>query len=175
MRKICLLLCFCGMLLACKKDVRSLTVVTSETQVVVRPKVGNSLPAPVQLLVTAYATECKELGGTLVAGKSQPEIQTVDLDGDGKPDFILYPRNLQCSASASVFCPNAGCEIRIAVSGNDYEDPLFILGGTPVVKDNAVEIEVQHFNCKDAAQDETCVSKVTWDGEKLIQSFAVRQ
>ncbi|HEY6412534.1 MAG TPA: hypothetical protein VIX42_02530 [Edaphobacter sp.] len=147
---------------------------TGETQVVAQPKVDNSLPAPVQLLMTAYANECKQLGGTLVGGKSLPEVQTVDLDGDGKPDYILDPKNLQCSASASLFCPNAGCEVRIATSENEYDDPLLILGGAPVVKGNAVEIEVQHFNCKDAAREETCISKVTWDGEKLIQSFAVR-
>jgi hypothetical protein len=175
MRKICLLLCFCGMFLSCKKEGRAPAAAAGETPVVAQPKVDDSLPGPVQLLVTAYANECRQLGGTLVGGKTSPEIQTVDLDGDGKPDYILDSRNLQCSASASLFCPNAGCEIRIAVSAFEYNNPLFILGGTPVVKSNAVEIEVQHFKCKDAGREETCISTVTWDGEGLIQRFAVRR
>jgi hypothetical protein len=124
-----------------------------------------SLPFPVQMFLSGYVGECKQLGGHLI-GDTTPKILTADIDGDGKPDYIFNPENLRCSESASLFCHNAGCAIKIIVSTDGYLKPIDILGAPPVLKPRRggtdVEVTVQNPHCKTAFAPNTCVAVFSW-------------
>src|SRR5690348_143261 len=69
------------------------------------------LPEPLETIIAGYANQCHHLGGALAPGADRPEIMTADFDGDGMPDYLLDPQNLRCSAAATAFCGNGGCQI----------------------------------------------------------------
>ncbi len=181
MKRIALLLvCCCIFCAACKKDVAVHSSAAAGEAVATSPKPQSAidLPLPIQSIISSYADEYKQIGGTLKGDARVPEITTTDLDADGQPDYILNPRNLQCSESASLFCPNAGCDLRIAVSGNAYRDALSVAGGEAKITEGAhgkvVEILVQSFHCKRAKRTDQCVDSIAWSNHTLNEEFRIR-
>jgi len=179
MQRTCLLLYFCLLLVSCKKTPwPTKSIASQETVQPAKERAVPSRPSSLQSLIHAYRDECHQIGGTLTGEQTTPEVQTVNLDNDDKPDYLLNPKNLQCNESASLYCPNAGCEIRIAVSNNDYRNPLTVLGGEATLVDepsgNAIEIEVQSFHCKGASRQDTCIDTVAWRQNKFTESLSVK-
>ncbi|QHN02613.1 hypothetical protein FTO74_03925 [Granulicella sp. WH15] len=175
-----LLVCCCIFCTACKKDAAVHRSTPPKEAVAASPKPHSAidLPPPIESIISSYADECKQIGGTLNGEVRVPEITTTDLDADGRPDYILNPKNLQCSESASLFCPNAGCDFRIAVSGNAYRDALSVAGGEAKITEGThgkvVEILVQSFHCKGAKRTDQCVDSIAWSNHTLNEEFRIR-
>lgn len=135
------------------------------------------LPAPVESIVVGYDTACRQLGGALP--NARPDIMTGDLDGDGKPDYVLNPQNLRCSTAATAFCGNGGCRISIALSGKDYLRPIEVLGGQPTLSQRQngtrVEVWVGSSNCRTSDRGMACWASYSWKDGKLDRSYQARR
>jgi uncharacterized protein len=143
----------------------------------VAPWSVTALPQSVGKIVTAYGDECKKLGGTLKTGSDVPRIATADVDGDGTQDFVLDPQNLDCSAAATAFC-NGGCQIRIALSSENYEKPLEVLGGQPTLSlqesATTVDVWVDRSNCHLTDRSKACWASYLWSDGKLKPTYRAR-
>lgn len=146
---------------------------------VIEPWSAASLPEALQEIAGAYGEECRKLGGTLKAGADAPALLTGDLDGDGVQDVVFDPRPLDCSGAATAFCGNGGCEIKVAVSGNQYVDPLGILGAAPTMslaeQGPMLDVWVDRINCNYTGHDQACWASYRWpkSGAPAI-SYALR-
>jgi uncharacterized protein len=138
---------------------------------------ATQLPEPVEKIIANYGKQCQQLGGTLT-GDVRPGIMTADLDGDGKQDFVLNPQNLKCTAAATAYCGNGGCQIAIATSRNDYQNAISAMGGQPTISQRAdgtdVEIWVDRMNCKDAGRDKACWEIYSWANGKSSTRYESR-
>ena len=143
---------------------------------VAEQEAAGGLPATVAALIAGYAPQCRELGGKLA--DDQPFTLTADFDGDGRTDYLLDPQNLRCDGAATAFCGNGGCQIKIALSGNGYADPITVLGGQPTVAQGQssadVAIWVDRSNCQLTGRDQTCWAAYSWPGGQLRQTYMVR-
>jgi hypothetical protein len=142
------------------------------------PAAASTLPAPVEAIIAGYANQCRKLGGALAAGAERPQIMTGDFDGDGMPDYVLNPQNLRCSAAATAFCGNGGCQITIALSGNNYQEPITVLGGQPTLvqkaSGTAVEIWVHGSNCNGFDRESACWGNYSWIDGKATTTYQMR-
>jgi hypothetical protein len=138
----------------------------------------STLPAPIEAIIAGYANQCHRLGGTLAAGADRPQIMTGDFDGDGKPDYVLNPQNLRCSAAATAFCGNGGCQITIAVSGNNYREPITVLGGQPTLvqkpSHTTVVVWVHGTNCNLLSREKACWANYSWIDGKANTIYQAR-
>jgi hypothetical protein len=125
-----------------------------------------ALPPAVEAIIAGYADQCRQLGGKLQPGADRPKVMTADFDGDGKPDYLLDPENMRCSAAATAFCGNGGCQISIALSSDGYRTPVSVLGGAPKIVKEAggtnVEVWVDDVNCNVADRDKACWATYSW-------------
>jgi len=66
------------------------------------------------------AAECRAIShsqyGRLSLDQSVWTVRRVDLNGDGKPDYILNRAALVCDAAITLFCGTGGCGYDFAVS-----------------------------------------------------------
>jgi uncharacterized protein len=140
------------------------------------PPVTAAIPAGVETLIAGYAEQCKQLGGTLAAGADRPLTMSTDLDGDGVADYVLNPQNLQCSAGATAFCGNGGCQIDIAVSRDGFAAPIEAMGGTPTLVQSeagtVARVWVDNTNCPKATADEACWATYAWADGKHTVTYA---
>ena len=136
------------------------------------------LPPSIQNLVSGYDKQCRDLGGTL-EGTAQPLIATADFDRDSLPDYLLNPANLSCTAAATAFCGNGGCQIKIALSRDSYAKPIDMLGGQPTLtqkeKQTEAAVWVDGSNCNTSDRTKACWSVFRWNEEgALTQAYEVR-
>jgi uncharacterized protein len=135
------------------------------------------LPSAVEVITAGYVRECRQLGGSL-AGDAHPLTMTGDFDGDGLQDYVLNPQNLKCSAAATAFCGNGGCQIKIAVSGNGYQDPISVLGGQPTLSQGSegtrVEIWVDGSHCNLSGREKACWASYGWKEGKVATTYQAR-
>lgn len=142
------------------------------------PPVTAAIPAGVETLIAGYGEQCTKLGGKLAAGADRPLMMSTDLDGDGIADYLLNPQNLQCSAAATAFCGNGGCQIDIAVSRDGFAAPIEVMGGTPtLVQSDAgtvAKVWVDRTNCPKATAEDACWASYAWvDGKHTVTYAAM--
>ena len=142
------------------------------------PPVTAAIPAGIETLIDGYADQCTKLGGKLAAGADRPLMMSTDLDGDGIADYLLNPQNLQCSAAATAFCGNGGCQIDIAVSRDGFAAPIEAMGGMPtLVQSDAgtvAKVWVDSTNCPKATPEDACWASYAWvDGKHTVTYAAV--
>lgn len=134
-------------------------------------------PAPVQKVIAGYGEQCRQLGGSLAADGSQPNVVTGDFDGDGIADYLLDSQPLQCSAAATAFCGNGGCQVDIAVSSAGFA-PVDALGGQPTLalrpEGAEVALWVSGANCPGLREGQACWQVLTWNGGKPGQRYEAR-
>lgn len=134
------------------------------------------LPEGVEKVIAGYADSCKQLGGALVAGADRPLMMSADLDGDGVPDYVLNPQNLQCSAAATAFCGNGGCQIDIVASSDGFAKPIEVLGGAPTLTQSeagsVAKVWVDGSNCPKAATNDACWATYEWANGKHTVTYA---
>lgn len=129
-----------------------------------------TLPVAVSRLVTATREECRKLGGRLDEGADAPAlIRTQDVDGDGKPDYLIEKRHLVCEGVATAFCHNNGCDMEIALSGKGYKNPIRETGALRAIEDGpdgaVIRIEVDKSRCgAGLAPEKKCLLVLAWHG-----------
>ena len=140
---------------------------------------SQNVPGPIETIVGDYKKMCSEIGGELEAGFDRPMMMTADLDGDGIQDFVLNPQNMQCSAAATTFCGNGGCYISLALSGNNYADPVTIMGGAPALSQSdegmILDVWVDNTNCETTEAASSCLGRYSWQDGKLETTYKPRQ
>ncbi|WP_206530253.1 lysozyme inhibitor LprI family protein [Nordella sp. HKS 07] len=133
---------------------------------VIEPWSVASLPEPLQEAAGAFGEQCRKLGGTLKEGSDMPALMTGDLDGDGMQDVVFDPQPLDCSGAATAFCGNGGCQIKVALSGDRYAEPVEILGGVPTLvlaQDGpSLDVWVDRTNCNFSGRDKACWATYRW-------------
>jgi len=137
-----------------------------------------TLPPPIQQIVRNYAGQCHQLGGSLSVGGETPAIMTADLDADGVQDYVLDPQTLRCSAAATAFCGNGGCDIKIAVSSDQYAHPVSVLGGQPTLLMSAdgpvVDIWVERSHCNIPDAPMACWARYSWKDGKALTAYRAK-
>lgn len=76
------------------------------------PALGQDWPSEVSAIVDEAKAVCS---GTFSA--SANAVTSVDLTGDGTPDWIVDSSAFQCSDSYGTYCGTAGCSVDILVDG----------------------------------------------------------
>ncbi len=79
------------------------------------PAAGQGLPASLEAFAAERARECQAAGGQPRVG---PAFATsVDLNGDGAPDYIVDLAGIECANAWSTFCQEAGCPVSVWLTG----------------------------------------------------------
>ena len=95
-------------------------------------------PPEIEAATAENFAACTEAGGTPSTG---PDYLTeVDLNGDGRPDYVMNLAGLTCENAISYFCGSAGCPVSVWLSGpaghtvawSDYAQGIEIQGQTVV-------------------------------------------
>lgn len=69
-------------------------------------------PSFISASASEAMTICEDVGGTLVAAQ-QPSLQSLDVNGDGEPEYLYdFTENFSCDGAPSVFsCGSLGCPV----------------------------------------------------------------
>lgn len=85
-----------------------------------------SLPAPVRRVFAKAAAECRMVGGKLGLAPRPAYVERVDLNDDGRVDYVLDREALVCDRTPSLFCGTAGCGLDVLVSGGAHYRSVFV-------------------------------------------------
>ncbi|HEX8666509.1 MAG TPA: hypothetical protein VF744_21035 [Beijerinckiaceae bacterium] len=77
------------------------------------------LPPEVKAVLDEKARECREAEGRGLKGNGLQAVRRLDLNGDGRPDFIVDFDKAPCVGIESLFCGTGGCTIVILASRRD--------------------------------------------------------
>ena len=77
------------------------------------------LPPEVKAVLDEKAAECREAEGQGLRGNGLPAVRRLDLNGDGRPDFIVDLDKAPCVGIESLFCGTGGCALVILASRRD--------------------------------------------------------
>ncbi|WP_163270571.1 hypothetical protein [Chelativorans alearense] len=135
------------------------------------------LPPGVEAAINGYAEECTALGGTMEEDADRPRILTADLDGDGREDYVLDPSQMACEGAATAFCGNGGCNIDVALSSKDYQNPTLILGGVPVFEQDGtvLKVQVHSTNCDTTPDKGTCSASYVYRSGELQATYELEK
>lgn len=75
------------------------------------------LPAPVRAVVDAMIAECRGVGGK--PGASPGLVSTVDLNGDGRSDYVIDTAAFDCEGAASLFAGTGGSSVEVFITTAD--------------------------------------------------------
>lgn len=137
-----------------------------------------ALPAPQPILdqAAALVAQCRQLGGTIEDG-ALPEMMSADLDGDGKPDYVLNAQNLLCDGAATAYCANDGCDIWIGLSSAAYA-PIKLRGSRPTLvqgtTSTTLDIWVDKSRCGSPPPSKACWGTWSWNGAALTPRYSAR-
>lgn len=99
---------------------------------------SSSYPPAMDPLILETVEMCINIGGK--AQLLDGSVQSKDINGDGKPDYLLDLGKLSCGTGLSPYCGAANCEFAVYVShGDDYVSGLY-LGIEPRFGDDAILI-----------------------------------
>jgi len=81
------------------------------------PASAQGLPPALEGFADEQAAACREAGGEPRIG---PAFATaVDLDGEGRLDYIVDLAGIECAGAWSLFCGSAGCPVSVWLAGPD--------------------------------------------------------
>jgi hypothetical protein len=75
-------------------------------------------PKDVQAVLDRAAKFCLDEGGT-PAEFSAEDVHKVDLNGDGRDDYIVHLQNATCPGSLGAFCGTGGCDLEILIANRN--------------------------------------------------------
>ena len=90
------------------------------------PAVAEEPPAALIEATEQASALCTALGGT--PGILDGYMRTLDLNGDGRADFLTDLGRLECDGARAVFCGPSGCPVAAWLSEPDGSHSRFDLG-----------------------------------------------
>ncbi|NCT82379.1 MAG: hypothetical protein GXC94_04500 [Comamonadaceae bacterium] len=112
------------------------------------------LPSPVRAVVDAMSADCRAAGGK--PGASPGLVGTVDVDGDGRDDHVIYTGAFECEGAESLFNGAGGGSVRIFLG-------TAAGGAKPVFEHGAEGMRVERRRLWLAVGGPLCGQKVTED------------
>ena len=79
---------------------------------------GASHPVQVAAWVDESIKTCREDGGQPVAGGDH--VRSADIDGDGRPDYLIDDGKFQCRGATNRSCGSHGCSVEVFLSAGGY-------------------------------------------------------
>lgn len=76
---------------------------------------SGALPGSVRAWMDSVAQGCKRDGGHPLP--TADYVRTADLNGDGKPDYLVDDNRFQCNGATVQTCGSGGCSVEIFMSG----------------------------------------------------------
>jgi hypothetical protein len=73
---------------------------------------GPAYPKDVQAVLDSARKACMDDGGTSVEFSNE-DVRKVDLNGDGRDDYIVHLQNAECPGNPGGFCGTGGCDLTI--------------------------------------------------------------
>ncbi len=74
-----------------------------------------SYPKDVQAVLDSARKSCMDDGGTSVEFSNE-DVRKVDLNGDGRDDYIVHLQNAECPGNLGAFCGTGGCDLTILLA-----------------------------------------------------------
>jgi len=126
--------------------------------------------------VAEAEAECRTAGGRpSLRGGFETEL---DLNGDGRPDYLHDFEALDCAGAASFFCGSAGCPLIAYVSaGNGYRSMgLGHVQAWSVDRSGAIPVLVlsTHGGACGRAGAADCERRVAWNGREFAAAGRAR-
>jgi hypothetical protein len=82
------------------------------------PAAAQDVPKGIQEALDRHKTYCLDHGGT-AATFDRNAVRKIDLNGDGRADYILDMRDTVCEEMRHVYCGTGGCEVEILIAQRD--------------------------------------------------------
>ncbi|HEX8666508.1 MAG TPA: hypothetical protein VF744_21030 [Beijerinckiaceae bacterium] len=73
------------------------------------PAAAETLPKEIQDELEAYRASCREIESDLA--DAEKAIRRIDLDGDGRPDFVVHMDESRCASGHTPYCTTGGCAL----------------------------------------------------------------
>ena len=72
-------------------------------------------PVGAKLATDAARKACRQANGLRLTLKPEA-VRSIDLTGDGRPDYIVDFEHAECERRESIFCGTGGCDLAIVVA-----------------------------------------------------------
>lgn len=134
------------------------------------------LPEPVRPLFTGAAAQCREIvesgrPGRLSLSADPKFVEEADLNGDGRPDYVVSFEALRCDNAASLYCGSAGCGYYVILSaGTGYRPAEQIDAQSLDIDRSTTPIQLRlsrHGSACGRSGAEGCRSVLAWNGRAL--------
>jgi hypothetical protein len=126
-----------------------------------------NLPKPVQEAIEKNNKECDAKPGFV-----QGFLSTRDINGDGKPDYVLNYEHYRCGDNETLFCGTGGCQTEIFASDDDgnfvhvWDKLAQKVEFKTVGKRPAMTIYLHGSKCG-RNNSERCSMTLYWNGEEF--------
>jgi hypothetical protein len=128
----------------------------------------SNLPKPVQEAIENNNKECTEGKPAFVAGF----LTTRDINGDGKPDYVLNYEHYRCGDIETLFCGSGGCQTEIFASNDEggyvhvWDQLAQKVEFRTIGKRPAMTIHLHGSKCG-RNNSERCAMTLYWNGEEF--------
>src|SRR4051794_34396677 len=128
-------------------------------------------PEPVARATAELMQDCRGADGK---PSLLPKFQTtLELNGDGQPDYLLDVAALNCAGAASFFCGTAGCPVMLFLSGSGGLKQELVTYAQAWSIDRAASppalVLDLHGSACGKAGAEPCRKRYAWNGQAFVQ------
>jgi hypothetical protein len=82
------------------------------------PAAAQDFPKGIQEALERHKTYCLDHGGTAVTF-DRNAVRKIDLNGDGREDYILDMQDTVCEEARHIYCGTGGCVVEILIAQRD--------------------------------------------------------
>lgn len=87
------------------------------------PALAEEWPSQISAELAERQDYCKQQGGK--ATIAETFLRRIDLDGDGRDDFIMDDAGFQCSKGVPLYCGSGGCSVQVFMGRGDDAHLVF--------------------------------------------------